>query len=276
MQCRICGKEEFVGHQVIRALVICDGDGGFLSNMTDGLSASIYDSEKPYGPFECNYCGAEYEDLTEGAAMISGPVLFARNLENYWGHAVQLELHEQPDGRFMPTVPSGSPFSLIKGADKPITLDEVKEIVKNAKFINDSWLVTQNPEMVEEAMNLISDFCNQEYGVNDAEDCGCSDDDLSKIPVGYTTITDADIPIQVYVNLTKLRIEQHIGGNSETRMIICYPQYNSLAAFIRQELDCLDFDTLVWVDDEEIKKYLDAEAAGQKEIYIQIAPPNIR
>lgn len=62
--------------------------------------------------------------------MISGPVLFAWNLENYWGHAVQPELHEQPDGRFMPTVPSGSPFSLIKGADKPITLDEVKEIVR--------------------------------------------------------------------------------------------------------------------------------------------------
>lgn len=53
---------------------ICpDIDLGF--GIGDFYSPSdIYDSEKPYGPYQCETCGAEYEELKDGQEPISGPV----------------------------------------------------------------------------------------------------------------------------------------------------------------------------------------------------------
>ena len=48
-----CGNDRFIGHQIIRADVIVGADGSFLKNVTDRLEDSIYDAEKPYGPFTC-------------------------------------------------------------------------------------------------------------------------------------------------------------------------------------------------------------------------------
>ena len=59
----ICGNDRFIGHQIIRADVIVGVDGSFLENVTDRLEDSIYDAEKPYGPFTCTACGREYDEL---------------------------------------------------------------------------------------------------------------------------------------------------------------------------------------------------------------------
>ena len=58
-----CGNDRFIGHQIIRADVIVGADGSFLENVTDRLEDSIYDAEKPYGPFTCTSCGREYDEL---------------------------------------------------------------------------------------------------------------------------------------------------------------------------------------------------------------------
>ena len=58
-----CGNDRFIGHQIIRADVIVSADGSFLENVTDRLEDSIYDAEKPYGPFTCTACGREYDEL---------------------------------------------------------------------------------------------------------------------------------------------------------------------------------------------------------------------
>lgn len=58
-----CGNNRFIGHQIIRADVIVGVDGSFLENVTDRLEDSIYDAEKPYGPFTCMACGREYDEL---------------------------------------------------------------------------------------------------------------------------------------------------------------------------------------------------------------------
>ena len=58
-----CGNDRFIGHQIIRADVIVGVDGSFLENVTDLLEDSIYDAEKPYGPFTCTACGREYDEL---------------------------------------------------------------------------------------------------------------------------------------------------------------------------------------------------------------------
>ena len=58
-----CGNDRFIAHQIIRADVIVGADGEFLENVTETLEASIYDSDKPYGPFTCAACGREYDEL---------------------------------------------------------------------------------------------------------------------------------------------------------------------------------------------------------------------
>lgn len=63
MKCKICGSETFIAHQQCRMDVFVNGEGDFESDMPGGCESAIYDAEKPYGPFTCNRCGAEYEEL---------------------------------------------------------------------------------------------------------------------------------------------------------------------------------------------------------------------
>ncbi len=58
MKCRFCNGERFVGHQVCHMDVLVDGSGAFLDNMPSGAAASIYESNTPFGPFQCCGCGA--------------------------------------------------------------------------------------------------------------------------------------------------------------------------------------------------------------------------
>ena len=58
-----CGNDHFYAHQIVRVDVIVDADGCFEDNATDRLESSIYDAEKPYGPFTCTSCGREYDEL---------------------------------------------------------------------------------------------------------------------------------------------------------------------------------------------------------------------
>ena len=62
MKCE-CGNNRFYGHQLLYADVIVDGRGLFHSNAKGGLEQSVYESEKPYGPFSCAECGKEYEEI---------------------------------------------------------------------------------------------------------------------------------------------------------------------------------------------------------------------
>ena len=70
MKC-VCGNDQFYAHQIVRTDVIVNGNNVFESNPLSmnrdtGMVEeffSIYDSEPPYGPYECTVCGREYEEL---------------------------------------------------------------------------------------------------------------------------------------------------------------------------------------------------------------------
>lgn len=64
-RCPFCGSKRFIGHQRIRADVYVGEDGAFDENLPGGLEAHIYDSERPYGPFTCDKCGHEFNELPE-------------------------------------------------------------------------------------------------------------------------------------------------------------------------------------------------------------------
>lgn len=61
-----CGNNRFYARQVCRLDIIVDGSNNFQGNAHDGSAeASIYDSETPYGPYECTKCGKTCDDLKE-------------------------------------------------------------------------------------------------------------------------------------------------------------------------------------------------------------------
>lgn len=98
------------------------------------------------------------------------------------------------------------------------------------------------PASLEIAKEFINDFCEGEYG------SPADFSDLEKVGIAYTTVTDAEIPVQVNADLVHYRIERYLGGQFLERR-----QYESLDELIQNELAELDFDGLVSVSDEELE-----------------------
>ena len=103
---------------------------------------------------------------------------------------------------------------------------------------------------LDSAKELIDRFCQAEY------DSPADFSDLSQVGIGHTTVTDDEIPIQCYANLVDFRIERYLG---ET--LIESRQSNSLEELIAHELENLDFSDLIYVTDEEVERYYEAESA---------------
>lgn len=75
MKCKYCNGDTFFARQVCRLDVIVDGNGEFLENAHSDAAQAIYDSEKPYGPYQCCGCGAEYDgDNLKTAKLVHGPL----------------------------------------------------------------------------------------------------------------------------------------------------------------------------------------------------------
>ena len=110
--------------------------------------------------------------------------------------------------------------------------------------------IGENSEL-EKAKELINKFCLDEYG----EDADFSD--MKNIDIAYTTLTDAEIPVQVSVNLVDFRIDRFIDNNHYDSR-----SYDSLEALINGELYSLDFDDLVYIPDEA----LESQTFGKTEI----------
>jgi len=55
--CPYCGGKEFIGQQKISHSVIVDAEGNWVKDN------SVYDSEDPFGPFECSNCGELFDEL---------------------------------------------------------------------------------------------------------------------------------------------------------------------------------------------------------------------
>ena len=102
--------------------------------------------------------------------------------------------------------------------------------------------LTQDQTLLEQAKELIDQFCQAEY------DSYADFSDLEKVGIAYTTITDEEIPIQVNADLVHYRIERYLDGQFLERR-----QYDSLDGLIQNELAELDFDDLISVSDEELE-----------------------
>ena len=102
--------------------------------------------------------------------------------------------------------------------------------------------LTPEQALLEQAKERIDQFCQKEY------DSPADFSDLEKVGIAYTTVTDAEIPVQVNADLVHYRMERYLDGQFLERR-----QYESLDELIQNELAELDFDDLVSVSDEELE-----------------------
>lgn len=125
--------------------------------------------------------------------------------------------------------------------------------------------MTMHSRKMDCARELIRDFCDSEYGP-ELEQNEMIQNDM-RIPIAYTTTEcDERFGIQVYVDLEKNSIDTCITLPSEKEEEICVStrQYESLEELVVNELETLDFDSLIQVSENEWANFSaqkDAQAA---------------
>lgn len=97
---------------------------------------------------------------------------------------------------------------------------------------------------LEQAKNLIISFCIGEFG--NATDFT----KLSSVNIAYTTITDAEIPIQVTLDLERYYLMRTLDGH-----VIDKEEYDTFQDFYENCLEVLNFDDLVYVTDEQLQAF---------------------
>ncbi|MCD8130402.1 MAG: SNF2-related protein [Lachnospiraceae bacterium] len=101
---------------------------------------------------------------------------------------------------------------------------------------------------LDRAKDLIDQYCMEEFSTS------ADFDDMTKIPIGYTTVSDEELPIEASVDLINFKIERYLNDRLfDTR------QYDSLEALIFGELENLDFNELMDATDDEIAAALAEE-----------------
>ena len=112
-----------------------------------------------------------------------------------------------------------------------------------ADFIEREFLDEEpKQDSLDAAKELINHFCEAEYG------SPADFSNLETVGLAYTTVTDEEIPIQVNADLVNYRIERYLDGQFLERR-----QYESLEGLIQNELEGLDFDSLISVSEEELE-----------------------
>jgi N12 class adenine-specific DNA methylase/adenine-specific DNA methylase len=120
-----------------------------------------------------------------------------------------------------------------------ITIDE------DGYFTSSQAHYVESERALAKAKKCIEDFCAEEY-----QGEGVDFSDLSNIGIGYTTITDSEIPIQVVANLRDYKIEKYLDGK-----LVEAREYESLQELTETGLENLVFEDLVYVSEEAIEEY---------------------
>lgn len=105
------------------------------------------------------------------------------------------------------------------------------------------------------AKERIDDFCMTEYG-------GHADfSDSSKINIAYTTTEDGRFGVQAYIDLINLEIVTTVGNDT-----VNIDRYNTLEKMV-EDLQFLDYDTLIAYQDADDYDFDVIEIAGKKALF---------
>ena len=105
---------------------------------------------------------------------------------------------------------------------------------------------------MDKAKRLISEFSEQEY--DQEEDFR----DMHNIGLAFTTLTDYQLPIQVTADLIDLKITYEFDGE-----MIKVENFDSIEDMAEKGLSNLNFDDLVYVEDDIIERHIAAELDEQ-------------
>ena len=151
---------------------------------------------------------------------------FVRDMldDNQYGVPMSVVVYRDKDGSTIPT-------DFVERFDPPPQGYEILDYEK------------ERPESsLDRAKKLIDDYCEREFG-------GESEyDDLTKVPIGHTTLEDEEIPMQVYADLINCRIDRYLDLKLVERR-----EYDSLEDLIANELNALDFAELISFTDEQLE-----------------------
>ena len=93
-------------------------------------------------------------------------------------------------------------------------------------------------------------------------------ENLRKVGVAYTTITDDEIPIQANVNLVDFTVERYLDD-----WLLERRQYDSLEELIAKELESLDFSELTDYEENDLETYQHYQQ--YRDVPDSELPPNI-
>ena len=136
--------------------------------------------------------------------------------------------------------------------DKYLTKEQLAQYEQKQLEAAQAELANNEDVLLENAKNIINDFCLEEYG-HEADFS-----DLSNVEVAYTDWEDEETGIeyavQVTVDLQEYSIFTSVDGD-----VVDEQKYDSLEALTKNELDFLDFDSLVSLSDEVIENLTGGE-----------------
>lgn len=144
-------------------------------------------------------------------------------------------------------------FDVIRESCEPVISERGTE-----DFLDDwSYLTYEEPffygcteDTADGLMNLylakdyIDEYCRREFNAKG------DFSNLAAIPIGYTTITDAEYPLQAYANLEDLRIEVYLNDK-----LAKFYQFDSLWEMVNLEIPNLEFDELISISDWVVDKF---------------------
>ena len=128
-------------------------------------------------------------------------------------------------------------------------MNELQEATTGAVFVLNNLLSEKEVSELDTAKQLIDDYSLNEYG--DKADFS----DLSKVGIAYTDFEDEKtgerLTVQVNADLENYAIKTYIND-----ILVSQNKYDDLSALIKNELDILSFDDLVYISDAEMELYL--------------------
>ena len=145
--------------------------------------------------------------------------------DNHYGVPMSIVVYRQKDGSTIST-------DFINQLDPP---PQGFEIVDYEQVRAETSL--------DRAKKLIDDFCASEYGSTEGDY-----EDLTKVGLAYTTLTDDEIPVQVYADLVNCRIDRYLDDRLVDRR-----EYDSLEDLISAELEHLDFSDLIDFTEDQLE-----------------------
>ena len=126
--------------------------------------------------------------------------------------------------------------------------DEIlNPVIELAEKYGANIVRVQNREGDE--LEMAKDFI-REYLVREFDEHEDHFDDLSKIELAYTTVSDAQIPIQANINLVDYKLEKYLGD-----VLVEEIQFSSLKEMNENLLSHLEFAELTDATDDEIEQY---------------------